>query len=542
MDTLSAESEVESEATNITTVPQKDMAATSGSKTDKTVKSARTAGTRTGKKKRLSKADMQAQYDARLDRLEAKVDSKFDLILSFMNQNKERNALPRSDSAVTDNVPNGERRPQKQLIPLEANLDEDLGSPRISREHDIDLRSEISFQVNREERNSFDNANDFSDFDSVSNSGKSPVRDTEHNKSRIEVSGDRFLKHIVSNDSNNDIAQNNMSKTVAEKSDEGQVKRPNLLSKVFKDEVKKQESSVGLVLDQAQVEILEGSWRSSNPDRLTAYKEEYRSCFPLHESSEQFLTVPTLDDLLETMLSRTHGDKAVKNWDSHRSLFSQPHKAIEKLAYQGQMSSRMSIISILYIQQALASLLKGLEDGDIDKDEACQTIRDVFAMSTKSLDLTGRNGAFMHMIRRKVAAEDSGLTTLKDIRSKWQNLPLTGDGLFGSHLDNLLEKRKSQKKKISDLIPEFSRKRKSDFESRDNGSFNKVQKVNAASSSAITEKGTTSRFQRNQGDFKNGSNYSGGTKNDAKKTDNRSAATGKSSWGSFQRIPKKRSS
>ena len=98
----------------------------------------------------------------------------------------------------------------------------------------------------------------------------------------------------------------------------------------------------------------------------------------------EYLNVPSLDDLLETMLSRTHGEKAVKNWESHRTLYSQPLKQIEKLGYPGQVSARMHIIFVLYIQQALASLLKGLEDNEVGKDEACQTIRDIFAMSPKS--------------------------------------------------------------------------------------------------------------------------------------------------------------
>ena len=70
-------------------------------------------------------------------------------------------------------------------------------------------------------------------------------------------------------------------------------------------------------------------------------------------------------------------------------------------------------------------------------------VRDLFAMSTKSLDLAGQNGDFMHIIHRKAAAEDSGLWSFKDIRSKWQNLLVTGDGVFCSNLDSLLQMRKN---------------------------------------------------------------------------------------------------
>jgi hypothetical protein len=33
------------------------------------------------------------------------------------------------------------------------------------------------------------------------------------------------------------------------------------------------------------------------------------------------LQVPSLDDLLEPMLGKTHGAKAVRNWDKQKQLF-----------------------------------------------------------------------------------------------------------------------------------------------------------------------------------------------------------------------------
>jgi len=48
-----------------------------------------------------------------------------------------------------DNVSIGERRP---ILSLDPNLDEVLGSPKISRNIDIDARSEISLQPDSRER------------------------------------------------------------------------------------------------------------------------------------------------------------------------------------------------------------------------------------------------------------------------------------------------------------------------------------------------------------------------------------------------------
>ena len=66
-------------------------------------------------------------------------------------------------------------------------------------------------------------------------------------------------------------------------------------------------------------------------------------------------------------------------------------------------------------------------------------------MSTKSLDLLGRPGAIHHLIRRKAAAQDFGLITLKDIQNKIVCLPLTTDGVFGKELE---EKLKNVKKRL----------------------------------------------------------------------------------------------
>lgn len=56
-------------------------------------------------------------------------------------------------------------------------------------------------------------------------------------------------------------------------------------------------------------------------------------------------------------------------------------------------------------------------------DKAVQTVQDLFDISSKALDQAGRSGAFHHLIRRKAAAADSGLNTLKDVQSKVMYLP-----------------------------------------------------------------------------------------------------------------------
>ena len=78
----------------------------------------------------------------------------------------------------------------------------------------------------------------------------------------------------------------------------------NVLKDVFGEDAvtSKSDSVAGLRMDQSQADILLESWRSSQPDRLTAYKEHYKSSFPLHDKSEEVLKVPSLDDIVESFL------------------------------------------------------------------------------------------------------------------------------------------------------------------------------------------------------------------------------------------------
>ena len=100
----------------------------------------------------------------------------------------------------------------------------------------------------------------------------------------------------------------------------------------------KQFSKTGICLDQAQIDTLSKTWRCEHPERFSAFRDEYRSVFPVHDSSLETLQVPSLGDLLIylLMLSKRHGSKAVKAWGRNRTLAPQPLKAIESVAFQGQ--------------------------------------------------------------------------------------------------------------------------------------------------------------------------------------------------------------
>ena len=71
-------------------------------------------------------------------------------------------------------------------------------------------------------------------------------------------------------------------------------------------------------------------------------------------------------------------------------------------------------------------------------------------MSVKALDQMRKTGAFHHLIRRKTAAQDTGLYTLKDVHNKIICLPLSDDGVFGQKLEEKLKERKEQKDSLKE--------------------------------------------------------------------------------------------
>ncbi|CAG2239773.1 unnamed protein product [Mytilus edulis] len=101
-----------------------------------------------------------------------------------------------------------------------------------------------------------------------------------------QKSSSRFSKYAKGNESDSDENNNDHLKSL------------------FGDDVetKKETSSGGLILDKSQIDILSGSWRCKNPERLTAYNDEYRHSFPVHEKTSDILEVPSLDNMVPDLL------------------------------------------------------------------------------------------------------------------------------------------------------------------------------------------------------------------------------------------------
>ena len=96
--------------------------------------------------------------------------------------------VTQQENVSVDNVSIGERRP---ILSLDPNLDEVLGSPKISRNIDIDTRSEISLQPDSRERADLLG---LCSSDDESQSGINPAHVPQSNSKTKNV--DRFSRYL----------------------------------------------------------------------------------------------------------------------------------------------------------------------------------------------------------------------------------------------------------------------------------------------------------------------------------------------------------
>ncbi|VDI31976.1 Hypothetical predicted protein [Mytilus galloprovincialis] len=256
------------------------------------------------KKKRVSKT---AELENKLTSMEDRFDKKIDMLFAVLNKScatigsstvaevSQSGGLATQREQSSDNVPStGERRPRMNIL--------------------VAFSSPVSV------------------YSQAGNKSRNVERFSQYLQTQPTTTSNNVESQ--SNQRQTSNIDNNNNKTVDKQSD-----NLNLLSKLFKEDIPSESSdnSGGLIIDEAQVRILERSWRTKNPEKLTAFKDEYRSCFPVNDKSKSFLQVPSLDDLLEPMIRTVHGTNSVKSWDKHKQLVTQPLKQIENLAYQGQV-------------------------------------------------------------------------------------------------------------------------------------------------------------------------------------------------------------
>ena len=365
------------------------------------------------KKKRSKYELLEEKWNNKLSDLDSKIDSKLDNLFTMF-----RAEFQKQQSSTVNGDKNSESEQQSHRhVGNQRNLSQSqIASPAQGYDSDDD---NISLQPGQAERNDFVNESDIDD----------DKTDDEHLSEKTK----KCLFDIFGEDA---IA-------------------------------KKTEKKKGIALDESQKEVLKGHWRAEKPNLITAFAEESKEMFPMDEETEKYLQVPSVDDLIGRCLVKKHGNKASFS-KTGKSLYTQPFKMLEKIAYRGQQAALVGISVNMYMQQSLASLIEVLTSDNLNVDKAIQQTRDIFAMSTKSLDQMGRTGAFHHILRRQMCLTDTSLYQLEDSRDI-SDLPLTGEGVFGDKLEVFLKSRKEKNKTLDDLIPDFSkgdRKRRSNSDDK----------------------------------------------------------------------------
>lgn len=113
-------------------------------------------------------------------------------------------------------------------------------------------------------------------------------------------------------------------------------------------------------MDLSQKEIIIKSLRIEKPSKLTAYKDSYKSLFPVNKDKKEFLNVASLDDSVESLLIKKYGQKGA--FGNSPKLYIKFLRAIEKLGYLEQVASKRAILSNCYTQQSFGCLLDTLQE------------------------------------------------------------------------------------------------------------------------------------------------------------------------------------
>lgn len=451
--------------------PYEDDEATPRFRTEGQGESAMTASSQKKSRKKKSKYEqLEEKWDSKFNNLDSKIDNRLDkmenLVARFIDAQKQ---------SCTEN---GDKN----------SADDKQSQRHVQRQNSSQRRVSSPVQVSENEDNIL------SDDDNISLQPGQAERQVLDSESEYE--------QTKSDDEH--LAENTRK----------------CLFDIFGDDAiaKKTEKKKGIELDNSQKEVLKGHWRAEHPKLITAFAEETKESFPIDEDTEKFLEVPSLDELIGKCLVKKHGSKASFS-KIGKTLHTQPFKMLEKIAYRGQQAAFMGIIINMYMQQSLASLIETLSKDKTNDiiDNAIQQIRDIFAMSTKSLDQMGRTGAFHHILRRQMCLTDTSLYQLEDSK-EIGDLPLSADGVFGEKLETFLKSRKEKNKALEDLLPDLyksDRKRKSSSDDKSGPSAKRANVVvhqaqvhkerpntTAVEGFRIPKKSSTSGFQSQRKDYK----------------------------------------
>ncbi|CAC5426473.1 unnamed protein product [Mytilus coruscus] len=373
-------------------------------------------------------AEQEQQYSSLNEKLSQLVN-----ILAVERHTEPEAGVARSETVtVTDEACSAARRP---ILPL-------ISADEQPNHGNLDTLS-ICVSDNERQNSGFmfsENASEHSEYaSSIDNRSLLDLEDVK--------STERFQRYLGNKPEN--------TSTATSTTDSNQKTRCNVLGEKFGEDAYayRSKDKTGIILEQNQIDILKGAWRSDTPQKVTCFRDSYS--LPVDPSCEKYFNVPTFDNTVESLLVKRFGPKAA--FGRVPCLFSKELKSLAKIAYQGQLAARMGLITSCYTQQALGILLDNLQFDTPNLDGAVQNVRDIFALSTKTFDQMSRTGSFHHMVRRRATMYDTGLSDLKDYANTVMSLPLTSEGIFGSQFDEKLKEKTERNKQLAECLPNLKR-------------------------------------------------------------------------------------
>lgn len=232
------------------------------------IMASRTRGARASKK---SSAKKEAT-DKRFEALENKFNDKLDTMMNFIResiQTLSNNVFTNADEsneAHDDSVPmcrdTGGVATRRPVLRQTNNDDSEGMRPIIPLESDVRIERTVSVPTLDDQISLAPSTREVRELlgdDEVSLSDdfeRNFLLESDQNQMRIDSNNNRFQNLLNKN------TDSNQTKTS--------------LNDIFGNVSSTAEEKVGLCLDKAQEEILMKSWRSSDPEKLTAYRDEYR--------------------------------------------------------------------------------------------------------------------------------------------------------------------------------------------------------------------------------------------------------------------------
>ncbi|WAR11996.1 hypothetical protein MAR_026176 [Mya arenaria] len=171
---------------------------------------------------------------------------------------------------------------------------------------------------------------------------------------------------------------------------------------------KSDKNNNGISLDDSQISVLNESWRREKPTKLSAYKDSYRSDFPISDKAEDILAAPIIESIVGNLLLKKFGQKFAEIGTNGKCQVL-------------QTNTRKDLVSVerpqrLYRSQALSY---GLHPARTDYKAQSQT-RFPKATTTKSSGVgsTFRNSKFLTIDKTR----DTSRGRIRFFANQWETI------------------------------------------------------------------------------------------------------------------------